>query len=166
MNYSFFGLKLFSTLGCGLIAGVFFAFSTFVMAALAQQPPDRGIATMQSINITVINPWFMGVFLGTGVTCLILLVSSLLNWHRAGASFLLVGSLLYIIGTVGVTMAFNVPLNDALAIAKPDSAEGAQLWAKYLTDWTFWNHIRTIAALAASTLFAIALGQRNSSLPL
>ncbi|MGG6293630.1 hypothetical protein ACQ4M4_04325 [Leptolyngbya sp. AN02str] len=52
-------LKLFADLGCGLIAGIFFAFSTFVMNALAQQPPAQGIATMQSINITVINPWFM-----------------------------------------------------------------------------------------------------------
>jgi uncharacterized membrane protein len=43
---------------------------------------------------------------------------------------------LYLVGTVGVTIAFNVPLNNALAIVKPESAEGAILWAKYLRDWT------------------------------
>ena len=157
MMSSLFGLKLFAVLGCGLIAGVFFAFSTFVMAALAQRPPAEGIAAMQSINITVINPWFMTAFLGTGIACIILAIFSLLKWHQPSAAYLIVGSLLYLIGTVLVTLIFNVPLNDALAIVKPSSLEGATLWTRYLTNWTFWNHIRTIAALGAATLLAIAL---------
>jgi len=45
-----FILTLVSALGCGLIAGVFFAFSAFVMKALARLPPAQGIAAMQSIN--------------------------------------------------------------------------------------------------------------------
>jgi uncharacterized membrane protein len=158
-NQSLFALKLFSVLACGLVAGVFFAFSTFVMKALAQQPPAQGIATMQSINITVINPLFITAFLGTAATCLFLAISSLLKWHQPGAVYWLIGSLLYLIGTFGVTMLCNVPLNDALAVVKPDSAEGATLWAKYLTDWTFWNHVRTIAAIAASAAFTIAIGK-------
>ncbi|MBD1869315.1 DUF1772 domain-containing protein [Cyanobacteria bacterium FACHB-471] len=151
-----FAVKLFSALGCGLIAGVFFAFSTFVMKALAQLQPAQGIAAMQSINITVINPWFFLAFFGTAISCLFLAISSL-RWHQPGTVFLLVGSLLYLIGTVLVTIAFNVPLNDALAIARPDSPEGADLWASYLTNWTIWNHVRTIAALAAAVLLTIAL---------
>ena len=153
----YFVLKVCAALGCGLIAGVFFAFSSFVMNALAQQPPAQGIATMQSINITVINPWFMGVFIGTAAACIFLFASSLLKWHQPGAAYLLVGSLLYLVGTFGVTMAFNVPLNDALAIAQPDSIEGATLWSHYLTNWTTWNHIRTVAALAAAAAFALSL---------
>lgn len=148
-------LKLPAALGCGLIAGVFFAFSTFVMKALAQQPPAQGIATMQSINITVINPWFMTVFLGTGAACLLRAISSLLKWHQPGVVYLFAGSLLYLVGTIGVTMAFNVPLNDALAKVEPSSADGAKLWASYLTHWTTWNHVRTVAALAAAALLAI-----------
>lgn len=77
-----FPLKLIAVLGCGLIAGVFFAFSTFVMKALAQHPAAQGIATMQSINITVINPWFMTAFLGASVVCLVLIVSSLFQWQQ------------------------------------------------------------------------------------
>ncbi|HEY9828854.1 MAG TPA: anthrone oxygenase family protein [Stenomitos sp.] len=157
MHYSLWGLKLFSILGCGLIAGVFFAFSTFVMSALAQQPPAQGMATMQSINVTVINPWFMTVFLGTGVSCLFLTVSVMLKWHQPHSGVLLAGCLCYLIGTIGVTLFFNVPLNDALAIAKPDSPEGLHLWAQYLTNWTWWNHIRAIASLVALALLAISL---------
>ncbi|BAZ68053.1 MAG: DUF1772 domain-containing protein [Pelatocladus maniniholoensis HA4357-MV3] len=152
-----FALKLFAAIGCGLIAGVFFAFSTFVMAGLARLQPAQGITAMQSINITAINPLFMLALFGTAVACLFLTVSSLLKWHQPGAVYLLIGSLLYLIGTIGVTIAFNVPLNDALVNVKPDSTEGANLWASYLTNWTTWNHVRTIAALAAATLFTLSL---------
>lgn len=150
-----FPLTLFTALGCGLVAGVFFAFSTFVMNALARLQPKEGIIAMQSINITAINPLFMLALFGTAVACIFLAVSTVLKWHQPGAAYLLIGSLLYLIGTVLVTIAFNVPLNDALAIAKPDSTEGANLWARYLTNWTFWNHVRTIAALAAALTLAL-----------
>lgn len=58
-----------SALGCGLMAGVFFAFSTFVMKALGALPPAQGIAAMQSINVAVINRWFMAAFFGTALLC-------------------------------------------------------------------------------------------------
>jgi uncharacterized membrane protein len=150
-----FSLTLLTALGCGLVAGVFFAFSTFVMNALARLQPKEGIIAMQSINITAINPLFMLALFGTAVACIFLAISSVLKWHQPGAAYLLMGSLLYLIGTVLVTIAFNVPLNDALAIAKPDSTEGANLWARYLTNWTFWNHVRTIAALAAALVLGL-----------
>jgi uncharacterized membrane protein len=153
---TFFILKLLAIAGCGLIAGVFFAFSTFVMQALAQRPAPEGIAAMQSINITVINPWFMTVFLGMGVVCLML---SIFGWQQPGTTYLLIASLLYLVGTIGVTMVCNVPLNDALAHTQPNSPEGATLWAKYLTNWTFWNHVRAIAALIATVLFSITLSR-------
>jgi uncharacterized membrane protein len=166
-HHLFFALKLLAALGCGLVAGIFFAFSTFVMSALARLQPPQGIAAMQSINIAVINPWFMTAFLGTAVACLFLSVFALLKWQQPVSAYMLVGCLLYLVGTILVTMACNVPLNDALAmvsdrpsaIAKPDSTDGANLWARYLTDWTFWNHIRTIAALAAVAVLTIALGK-------
>jgi uncharacterized membrane protein len=112
----------------------FFAFSTFVMPALARLQTTQGIAAMQSMNITAINPLFMLALFGTAVACLFLGVFALLKWHQPSSVYLLVGSLLYLIGTILVTMVFNVPLNDALAAAKPDSPEGADLWTKYLTN--------------------------------
>ncbi|KAM3099091.1 DUF1772 domain-containing protein [Phormidesmis sp. 146-12] len=155
-----FPLMLVAALGCGLVAGVFFAFSTFVMPALARLQPPQGIAAMQSINITAINPLFMIALFGTAFVCLLLAIAVLFKWQQPSAFYLLAGSLLYLIGTIGVTIAFNVPLNDALATVKPDSPEGATRWARYLTDWTFWNHVRTIAAIAAAALFTISLYDR------
>lgn len=152
-----FSLMLVAALGCGLNAGVFFAFSTFVMPALARLQPPQGIAAMQSINITAINPLFMLALLGTAFVCLFLAISVLFKWQQPSAFYLLAGSSLYLVGTIAVTVAFNVPLNDALAIVEPDSPEGATLWARYLSDWTFWNHVRTIAAFIAAALFTLVI---------
>ncbi len=147
-------LRLTAALGCGLMAGVFFAFSTFVMPALARLQPSQGIAAMQSINIMAINPFFMTALFGTALACLGLVGSVLFKWHQPSASYWVAGSLLYLVGTIGVTIAFNVPMNDALAVVKPD--DGADLWAGYLTNWTLWNHVRTVSSLAAAALLMLA----------
>ena len=150
-----------SALGSGLIAGFFLAFSIVVMKALAQQPPPQGIAAMQSINIVVLNPMFFTAFFGTAAACLVLTVSTFVKWQRPGSAYLLVGGLLYLIGTILVTILFNVPRNNALATVDPTSAEGANVWTTYLSSWTAWNHVRTLAALAAAASFTIALCQRR-----
>ncbi|MES1243849.1 MAG: anthrone oxygenase family protein [Acidobacteriota bacterium] len=152
-----FVLTLLSALGSGLMAGFFYGFSTVIMKALARLEPPWGIAAMNSINLVVINPWFLAVFLGTGLAGLALAVSSLFRWHEPGAGYRLAGGLLYVAGTFLVTMIFNVPRNNALAAVDPSSAEGARLWADYLRSWTAWNHVRTAAALAAAALFTLGL---------
>jgi hypothetical protein len=48
-------LTLIAAVGCGLVAGVFFAFSSFVMNALARLQPAQGVAAMQAINLAAIN---------------------------------------------------------------------------------------------------------------
>ncbi|MCH8282343.1 MAG: DUF1772 domain-containing protein [Chloroflexi bacterium] len=154
-----FTLTLITALGCGLVAGILFAFSTSVMKALARLPSAQGIAAMQSINITVINPLFMGAFFGTAAACVLVVVFSLLRWNEAGAVYLLSGGLAYLIGAILVTLVFNVPRNDALASVDPASAAGARLWDGYVTSWTAWNHVRTAAALAAALLLTFALSQ-------
>ncbi|MBE9030364.1 DUF1772 domain-containing protein [filamentous cyanobacterium LEGE 11480] len=152
-----FWLMLLTALCSALSAGIFFAFSTFVMQALAQQPPAQGIATMQSINITVFTPWFMAAFFGPAVLGIILTLVLLPQWPHLVTVYWLAGTLIYLIGTIGVTVLGNIPLNDALAIVTPDSTEGLRLWAKYLNNWTLWNHARTAAAAISAVLLAIAL---------
>ena len=152
-----FALTLFAALGCGLIAGVFFAFSTFIMKALARLPSGAGMAAMQSINVVVLNPWFLGAFFGTGVACILALISSLMRWHESGAVYLFAGSVLYLVGTLLVTIVFNVPRNQSLASVAATDPDGANRWAGYVTSWTAWNHVRTIAALAAAASFSVAL---------
>ncbi|GLI04558.1 membrane protein [Paenibacillus tyrfis] len=157
MGNLLFGLTYASALGSGLIAGLFFAFSTFVMSALARLPAEQGIAAMQSINVTVLNPLFSLVFMGTALACVILGIASLTKWGTASAAYVLAGCILYFVGSFLVTIIFNVPLNDALAAVAPGSSEGAQLWNLYLSKWVAWNHVRTIASLAALASFILAI---------
>lgn len=149
-----FPVTLFAALGCGLIAGVFFAFSNFVMKALER---TEGMAAMQSINVLVLNPLFLGIFVGTAIACGALGIHSLLRWQSPGSVYRLAGSLPYLIGTFGVTVAFNVPLNNTLASVDASKAEAVQAWRSYVVSWTKWNHVRTIAALAAAAAFTMAL---------
>jgi len=144
-----------AALGAGLVAGIFFAFSAFVMGALARIQQAAGISAMQSINVVVINPVFLSVFVGTAILCAVLTLSALLGWSSPRSIYLIVGSLLYFVGCFLATMFFNVPLNDALAAVAPGSTDGANLWMRYLSVWTNWNHVRTAASLAASVFFIL-----------
>jgi uncharacterized membrane protein len=157
MDHFLFALTLLAALGCGLIAGVFFAFSSFVMKALARLPASAGIAAMQSINIVVQRSWFMAVFLGTAVVCVLASIYSLFRSQEPGVVYLLVGSALYLVGSFLVTIVFNVPRNEALAKLAPTDSSSASSWSGYVASWTTWNHVRTLAALAAATSFSIAL---------
>ena len=117
MDDLIFALTLLSALGCGLVAGAFFAFSTFVMKALGRLPTAQGIAAMQSINVVVINPWFMTAMFGTALACVVLAILSFVEWEEPESIYRLAGGALYVLGTILVTIAFNVPRNDALAAA-------------------------------------------------
>jgi uncharacterized membrane protein len=112
---------------------------------------------MQSINVVVLNPWFFTAFFGTAAVCMVLAVLALFTWSASRALYLLAGSLLYLAGSIVVTIACNVPLNDALAAVNPYSAEGAALWTRYLANWTAWNHVRTAASFGAVALFIAAV---------
>ncbi|MCH8203139.1 MAG: DUF1772 domain-containing protein [Proteobacteria bacterium] len=150
-------LTILATLGSGLVAGIFFAFSAFLMTALGRIGPDQGISAMQSINIAVLNPWFFGVFFGTALGSIALAIFGVLDWGTPGSAYLVTGSLLYLIGCIMVTIVFNVPLNNALAAVEPDSNEGSEMWTRYLSTWTAWNHVRTAASFAAAATFIMAI---------
>jgi uncharacterized membrane protein len=157
MDDLLFTLTLVTALACGAVGGTFFGFSSFVMGALARLPAAQGIAAMQAINVVVINPWFMVPFVGTAAASALLIVAALFGWGDADPTFMLVGATLYLVGAFGVTMAFNVPRNDALDTVDPDSAEGAAVWSRFVPSWTAWNTVRTVAALAATASLTLAL---------
>jgi uncharacterized membrane protein len=146
-----------AALGSGLIGGVFFAFSTFVMRALAALPPAHGIAAMQSINVVVLNRIFLGAFVGTALFCAMLAVYATIRWSEPGSGWLLAGGTFYVAGTFLVTLVCNVPRNDALARLDPTEAASVESWRRYLAQWTAWNHVRTVSGIAASVALVRAL---------
>ena len=157
MNTLFLILIVLATAGSGTMCGLFFSFSNFVMKALFKLPPNHGSAAMQSVNITIINPWFLSLFLGTAISSLALAVFAIAAWAKPGASWTLAGSVLYLIGCMVVTMCCNVPLNNELAAIDPDDPDSAMKWQEYYARWMPWNHVRTIATLGSTTAFILGL---------
>jgi uncharacterized membrane protein len=157
MDGVLFGLTLATAVASGLVGGVFFAFSNFVMEALGRLRPSEGVAAMQAINITVINPLFMTALFGTGLASLVLIAWGFADLDEPYGGWLIAAGAIYVVGEVVVTGAYNVPRNDALARVHPESEEGARVWRTYLVEWTRANHIRTVAGLAACALLAVAL---------
>ncbi len=155
LERAIFILTFAAAIGSGVVGGIFYAFSSFVMAALGSLPSAQGAGAMKAINVTVINPVFMLAFMGTAVLCLVLTGGSLIWWGRPGGMLMLAASLLYLLGCFGVTMLFNVPLNNQLATVAP--AQEAALWSRYLDVWTAWNHVRTLASILSAILFIAAL---------
>jgi uncharacterized membrane protein len=147
-----------AAVGCALVAGLMFAFSTSVMPALGRRPDAEGIAAMQAMNSAILNPLFGLVFGATAVLCLLLAVTAPFTTDQSDATLRAVGSVLYVVGTFGVTMAVNVPMNNALDALDSASDQGASYWRRtYLRRWTAWNHLRALLGTAASVLLILAL---------
>ncbi|OLT06455.1 hypothetical protein BJF90_16885 [Pseudonocardia sp. CNS-004] len=149
-------VTLLGVVGSGLMAGVFFAFSTAVMPGLRRLRPSAGAEAMQHVNVVIQNPLFLLVFMGTGLICLLVAIGALVS-GAAGAVWLVIGALLYVVGSVGLTMGVNVPMNNRLDAANPITDTGAAIWADYLTRWTAWNHVRALACTAATAALAVGL---------
>ncbi len=146
-----------AAIGSGVVAGIFFAFSTFIMSAFSRIPAEQGIAAMNSINVTIVRSPFMGLFVPTAVLCLLIAVLALIDWRGGASALMLTGAALYLLASFASTIIFNVPMNDALAKVGGNGPEPVQLWTTYVRDWTKWNHVRTIASLLASVAFVRAL---------
>ena len=157
MNTSMQIIAIVGLLGSGLAGGIFYAFSSFIMKALGRLPPATGINAMQSINVVVINPSFLGLFFATAVVSVGAITVAFTQWHAPEAPYLLAGALLYLVGTFGVTARGNVPLNHRLADLAATDPEAASFWNDYLQRWTRLNTIRTVAAGAAALMYSLAL---------
>jgi uncharacterized membrane protein len=157
INSFLFVLTLLAALGCGMMAGVFFAFSAFVMKALARLPAEQGVAAMQAINVAAVTFAFMAALFGTAAACGALAVWALFAWDEGFAPYLLVGGALYLVGTILLTIVYHVPRNETLATMEPRDADVESHWRRYLSDWTAWNHVRAAAALTAAAVLTIAL---------
>jgi uncharacterized membrane protein len=146
-----------AAVGCALVAGLLLAFSTSVMPALRQRPAPEGIAVMQTINSTILNPLFGLVFGGTMVLCLLLAVTAPFTTEESHATLRGIGSALYVLGVFVETMAVNVPMNNTLDTIDPAGGDGAAYWRTYLRRWTAWNHLRAVAGTAASVVLVVSL---------
>ncbi|ROO85676.1 putative membrane protein [Actinocorallia herbida] len=148
-------LLLVSAVGAGVGAGVFFAFSTFVMRALGTLPTVQGVAAMQAVNRAAPHPLFMLVLFGTAATGVAAGVSALRDPSAPGAAPAIVGAGLALVPVI-LTICYHVPYNDRLAGLDPVAPATADYWAAYLSRWTAANHVRCLTGIGAATSFALA----------
>lgn len=141
-----------TTVGVGLVAGVFFAFSAFVVTGLDRATEHQAAAAMRGINETAVTPVFMLALMGTAVLCIALAVVAVTQFDHTRAQLAVAGAALYLIGPLGTTIAANVPLNDRLA-------HGDVTWSDYLGPWLAFNHVRALTGLAALAVLVLALIQ-------
>lgn len=148
-------LTFLAAIGSGLLAGLYFAYSNSVMPALAKLPAAQGAAAFNHVNVVILNPMFLGLFMGVALLSALLIVAAFLGWTPK-PMWVIAGAALYLIGHIAVTMAINVPMNNALAAAG-DSAHAAQVWTAMLDRWVFWNSVRAAACTVAMVAFIVAL---------
>ena len=105
------------------MAGLYLAFSTAVMPALARLDSGQGLEAMQRVNRAILNPLFLVTFLASGLAGAALAVSSAWTWDQAGAELRLAGGLLAFGGGLVLTAAYHVPRNNALDAVSRGTAE-------------------------------------------
>ena len=161
MSFVIFGALVLAAIGSGIIGGIYFAFSTFIMRAFADIPREHGIDAMNAINRVIVRSLFLPLFFGSAILSLFLIAAWWFGWGDLRSGYALAGALLYFVTSFVSTVVFNVPLNNELARTGAASPEGETVWARYLQRWTQWNHLRTVTSLLAAIAFAIAAAEQE-----
>ncbi len=168
MSTIFFFLILFAVLAYALVGGVFLAFSDFIMRSLALTSGHGGVEAMQTINREVFRWVFMTLFLGMAAISLIIAGYGAFALAAPAGTPIMLAGLIYFVGCFGVTVLFNVPMNEALAGMEMSSDITGEYWMQtYVPRWTFWNSVRTIACVisAALLLFGLLWMVQNQTQP-
>jgi len=140
-------LTVAAAVGAGLVGGIFLIFSITIVPTLDRQPAEQAVAVMQTINRVILGPAFLVLFVGMVPLCIVLVVL------QPGDVAALVGAVLYVVGSFVLTIAVNVPLNNALDAA---AGGGEQAWRAFRPRWMVGNHVRTVASVASAVLLTVA----------
>ncbi len=141
----------------GIMAGIYFAFSVFIMKSLAELPAIHAAQTMNKINTVIIKSLFLPMFIGTTVTHAGLLVWSLINWQGEPSLWVVIAAITLVLGMFVVTVIGNVPLNNQLQQSVDTDSKLVETWQLYLKQWTRFNHLRTISCISA--FFCLIISQ-------
>lgn len=151
-------LHIVAILGTGVVAGVFFAFSGFVMQGISRLPAAEAARTMRAINVTAVRAPLMLAIFGTALLVTVLAVLAFIGGPAGTAWWTIAGAALYLVGVVAVTAGANVPRNERLAaVSDEDGPALAAAWQSFRPGWTVWNHVRTLTSAAACLALVLAL---------
>ncbi|MDI3337709.1 DUF1772 domain-containing protein [Defluviimonas aestuarii] len=158
MSPVIFFLFQFAIVAYALVAGVFLAFSDFIMRSLALASGSGGVEAMQAINREVFRWVFMALFLGMAAISLVMAGYAWINLSGPSGLLILSAAVVYLIGCFGVTIMFNLPMNEALAGKDLSTEVTRDYWLQtYVPRWTFWNTVRTVASTVSAALLLVGL---------
>ncbi len=147
-----------AVLAYALVSGVFLAFSDFIMRSLAITSGSGGVEAMQAINREVFRWIFMTLFLGMAAGSVAIAIYSWVILDGPAGVLILAAALVYLVFCFGVTVVFNVPMNEALAGLESSSEVARDYWLQtYVPRWTFWNSVRTVASTVSAALLLAGL---------
>lgn len=151
------GLTMTAAIGAGVVAGVYFAFATFVMPGLRKLSSGSAISAFNGINKAApASPLFMLLLFGTGIVSVLVMIWGFQHRDNPAAVWLLVGAGLYILSLL-VTMMYHVPHNEQLMKVDPHGAGAGTTWTHFYSAWMGWNWVRTVAALGSTVSLVFAL---------
>eukprot|EP00038_Savillea_parva_P021312 m.34185 g.34185 ORF g.34185 m.34185 type:complete len:164 (+) comp5111_c0_seq1:578-1069(+) len=154
---AYIALLWVQAMGVGLMSGVYFCFSVFVMQSLAELDDVAGAQAMQSINRVIVKTLFLPIFFLSSLLCIPSIVVGALRITEKDGTYALVAGVVYLVGMFLCTVFFNVPLNNGLDEVDATSLQGAVVWKRYLVVWTRYNHVRTVSCTAALGLYIAAI---------
>lgn len=137
----------------GLLAGLYFAYSTSVIPAFTHLSDQSYVDAFQRINVAIENPVFFLVFTAAPVA----LIWSAISHYRKKDMLPALAAGIFIVGSLGVTMMGNVPLNDKLAETDLATATAQQISAARDAFEGPWNGLHAVRTVASVVSFALAL---------
>ena len=146
---------IIASLGAGLMAGVYFAFSAFIMQSFDRLGAVQAADAMNTINKVILRSWFMPLFFGSSLLYAALAGYAVFDTGLAGRWLLFAAGTIYVVGMFFCTALFNVPLNNRLAAAEHDIK--VETWKHYFVDWTRWNHLRAVCSLVTNAISILYL---------
>lgn len=147
---------LFLALWSAVIAGVFSAFSEFVMDALLLAAPTAGIDVMQRINRRVLRTQFVGGILSIAMFSPLFAIYGFFTFDGAAKVTLILASLVYLPTVFLMTVFGNVPMNERLDRLKHTDPDAEAYWRHYGRVWTMRNLVRYLGSVVTAGLYIIA----------
>lgn len=149
LQFVFDVLVFIATVGAGLMAGIYFSFSTFVMRSLDSLTPKAAVAAMNAINLVIVKSWFLPLFFATTMLYAVLALFTFRGGSEVEVHAVLYAAVIYVMGMFFITLLFNVPLNNKLATVDKQFEKS---WRRYLKYWIRWNHVRTLSCITTHVL--------------
>lgn len=144
----------------GLLAGLFYGYQCSVINGLGRLGNREYLLAFQHVNSAILNPVFFLSFIGS----LIVMIVTTMVMYRSGNTalfpYLLAATAIYAIGVFGITIACNVPLNNAVAalnIQAATSEEIGRMRLGFEAKWNKWHLIRTVASTISFAILVLPL---------